>query len=146
MLASRAQNLLGSRQLFWLSIFVTFVFFAPYHHKLNNPNEGVRIFMVKAMVDHGQFHIDPVVKKWKYINDKSKRDGKLYSSKAPLMSMMGLRLMAFIAFGARPWMNERLPCFVAFGPTPSPACSCCFCSAGSWIEPPTTGGSTISSS
>ncbi|MBL93565.1 MAG: hypothetical protein CMH56_17325 [Myxococcales bacterium] len=105
------------------AVLCTFIFFAPYHHRLNNPNEGVRIFMVKAMVDHDQYHIDPVVKQWKYINDKSKRDGKLYSSKAPLMSMMGAIVYeVYRWFGApldeqsltllcRRWANA-LPCFL----------------------------------
>ena len=45
--------------------------------------------MVKALVDDGSFHINKVVKKWGYVDDKSKKDGLLYSSKAPLMSMFG---------------------------------------------------------
>lgn len=62
---------------------------SPLHLPLNNPNEGVRVFVVKALVEHHTFAIDRAVAEWGYIDDKAKRDGRLYSSKAPLMSMLG---------------------------------------------------------
>jgi hypothetical protein len=81
--------IMSPRSGIWLGLLALFLFYSPYHPKLNNPNEGVRIYMVKSIVDHGEYHIDSVVKKWGYVDDKSKREGKLYSSKAPIMSMMG---------------------------------------------------------
>jgi hypothetical protein len=83
------ESIFSTRLVLMGSILLLFTFFSPYHPKLNNPNEGVRIYMVKAMVDHGTFQINDVVKKWGYIDDKSKKGNKLYSSKAPFMSMMG---------------------------------------------------------
>lgn len=62
---------------------------SPLHLPLNNPNEGVRVFAAKALVEHGTFAIDDVVREWGYIDDKSTYQGKLYSSKAPLASMVG---------------------------------------------------------
>ncbi len=72
------------------AIGLAFVFASPVHLPINNPNEGVRVYMVKAIVDDHTFAINDVMKKWGYIDDKSVRDGKLYSSKAPLMSMIGV--------------------------------------------------------
>jgi hypothetical protein len=62
---------------------------SPLHLPLNNPNEGVRVFAVKALVEHRTLAIDEVVRAWGYIDDKAAREGRLYSSKAPLMSLLG---------------------------------------------------------
>ncbi len=61
---------------------------SPLHTPLNNPNEGVRVFAAKAVVEHGTFAIDAVVAEWGYIDDKAQRAGRLYSSKAPLTSLL----------------------------------------------------------
>ena len=116
-------HILISRTLLLGSLLVVLTYFSPYHPKLNNPNEGVRIYMVKAMVDQNQFHINQLMKEWGYIDDKSKKDGKLYSSKAPLMSMFGaIAYSAYRITGealdekeltqfCRLWANA-LPCFL----------------------------------
>lgn len=75
---------------------LVFTFASPLHLPLNNPNEGVRVFMVKAMVDENTFALDKTVKEWGYIDDKAKRDGHIYSSKAPLMSLLGAAAYALI--------------------------------------------------
>lgn len=62
---------------------------SPLHLPLNNPNEGVRVFATKALVEHHTFAIDEVVRAWGYIDDKSISEGRLYSSKAPLASIIG---------------------------------------------------------
>lgn len=77
------------------AVALAWTFASPVHLPLNNPNEGVRVFMVKALVDERTFAINGVMQKWGYIDDKSIRDGKLYSSKAPLTAMIGA-----VAYGA----------------------------------------------
>lgn len=69
----------------WLYLATT-----PYHRGLNNPNEMVRVYMSVAAVEHGTFAIDPVLRRWGMVDDKAKRDGRLYSSKAPLQSLLGV--------------------------------------------------------
>lgn len=69
---------------------------SPLHLPLNNPNEGVRVFAVKALVEHHTFAIDEAVRAWGYIDDKSSHGGKLYSSKAPLSSMVGALAYALV--------------------------------------------------
>lgn len=71
-----------------LAVAACVAFASPLHGPLNNPNEGVRVFAAKALVEQGTFAIDAVVARWGYIDDKAKRDGQLYSSKAPLVSML----------------------------------------------------------
>lgn len=62
----------------------------PYHAVVNNPNENVRIYMTVAVVDDHTFAINRVESLWGYVNDKSVRDGRLYSSKAPGTSYVGV--------------------------------------------------------
>lgn len=71
-----------------LAIAACVAFASPLHSPLNNPNEGVRVYAAKALVEQGTFAIDAVVARWGYIDDKAKRDGHLYSSKAPLVSLL----------------------------------------------------------
>jgi hypothetical protein len=73
---------------FFAALTVATLWAAPLHLPLNNPNEGVRVFAAAALVEHGTFAIDDVVKRWGYIDDKAKRGGRLYSSKAPLPSLL----------------------------------------------------------
>lgn len=76
----------------WPYLLVGFLYLAtsPYHRGLNNPNEMVRLYMSAAWVDDGSFDIGPVVRRWGMVDDKAERDGVLYSSKAPLQSLLGI--------------------------------------------------------
>lgn len=86
----------GARRLrlwdLWPYALVAFLYLAtsPYHAGLHNPNEMVRVYMTRAIVEHGTFAIDPVIREWRGVDDKAKRDGRLYSSKAPLQSLVGV--------------------------------------------------------
>ncbi len=92
-----------TRALVVVALTATAVFAAsPLHLPLNNPNEGVRVFTVKALVEDHTFAIDDAVKQWGYIDDKSTRDGKLYASKAPLVSLLGA--LAYVA--AHPFTGD----------------------------------------
>jgi hypothetical protein len=69
---------------------------SPLHDPLNNPNEGVRVFTVKALVEHHTLAINDVVRAWGYIDDKAVRDGRLYQSKAPLVSLLAASAYAVV--------------------------------------------------
>lgn len=71
-----------------IAIAACVAFASPLHAPLNNPNEGVRVFAAKALVEQGTFAIDSVVAEWGYIDDKATYQGRLYSSKAPLVSLL----------------------------------------------------------
>jgi hypothetical protein len=62
----------------------------PYFERLNNPNENVRVYLTRAIVEHGTFAIDPIVEEWGYVNDKATRDGRLYAGKAPGTSFLAV--------------------------------------------------------
>lgn len=86
----------GRRAAVFAAIVVAALAASPLHLPLNNPNEGVRVFAAKALVEHGTFAIDEVVREWGYIDDKARREGRLYSSKAPLMSLLGAAAYALV--------------------------------------------------
>jgi hypothetical protein len=62
----------------------------PYHAQVNNPNENVRVYMTVAIVDDHTFAINRVERDWGYVNDKAIKDGRLYSSKGPGTSYLGV--------------------------------------------------------
>jgi hypothetical protein len=63
---------------------------APWFGVLNNPNENVRIYMTRAIVEHGTFAIDRIIEEWGYVNDKATFDGKMYAGKGPGVSYIGV--------------------------------------------------------
>jgi len=94
--------------LAWLYVF-------PYHAHTNNPNENVRVYMTRAIVDSASYAIGyrklstagravdfgSVTKDWGYVNDRSLYctdrsqyppdcAGALYSAKAPGTSLVGV--------------------------------------------------------
>lgn len=76
---------------------------APYYNNLNNPNENVRVYMTRSIVEFGTFAIDPVVEEWGYVNDKATYEGRLFPGKAP-----GSSLLAVPLYGVYHLANEAL--------------------------------------
>lgn len=69
---------------------------SPLHDPLNNPNEGVRVFTVKALVEQHTLAINDVTRAWGFIDDKAVRGGRLYQSKAPLVSLVAAGAYAVV--------------------------------------------------
>lgn len=82
-------------------VFFLYVATSPFHQGLNNPNEMVRVYMTRALVEDGSMVIDRAVRDWGPVDDKAVRDGRLYSSKAPLQSLLGVPAYA----AARPLLD-----------------------------------------
>ena len=81
-----------------------------YSEPINNPNENVRVYMVRALAEHHTYEIarrgptgdhGPVYDQWGYVNDKAlvcddphgkapDCAGKLYAAKAPGMGFLGV--------------------------------------------------------
>lgn len=93
----------------WPYVLVAFLYFAtsPYHAGLNNPNEMVRVYLTQALVVDGTFTIDSVVARWGGVDDKAVREGHLYSSKAPLHSLIGVPPLALVGTKATPTAAEK---------------------------------------
>lgn len=83
----------------WPYALIAFLYLgtSPYHAGLNNPNEMVRAYMTRALAEERTFTIDGVIRKWGMVDDKAIRDGELYSSKAPLQSLVGVPAYAAAA-------------------------------------------------
>ena len=99
-----------------------------YFDRLNNPNELVRVYMARAMLEHGTYSIGerravpggfrdggPVYSAWGYINDKAlvcddprarppACSGKLYAAKAPGPSFLAVPVLGALklALGREP--------------------------------------------
>jgi hypothetical protein len=69
---------------------VLYLWVFPFHDVVRNPNENVRVYMTVAIVDDHTFAINRIEGAWGYVNDKAVRLGRLYSSKAPGTSYLGV--------------------------------------------------------
>jgi hypothetical protein len=69
---------------------------SPLHLPLNNPNEGVRVFATKALVEQRTTTLDDVVAQWGFIDDKARHNGHVYSSKAPLVTLLASGAYALV--------------------------------------------------
>lgn len=90
---SRAERLPRERALWAVllgAIACVYLYQAPYFTYLNNPNENVRVYMTRSIVEHGTFAIDDVIAEWGYVNDKATFDGRMYPGKAPGTSYLGV--------------------------------------------------------
>ncbi|HET6150842.1 MAG TPA: hypothetical protein VFH68_25115 [Polyangia bacterium] len=81
------------RHAAWLLVCFAYLFVFPYFERINNPNENVRIWATRAIVDHHVLNIDLVTREWGYVNDKATIGGHLYSSKAPGTSFLGVPVL-----------------------------------------------------
>jgi hypothetical protein len=96
-----------------------------YFDKLNNPNELVRVYMARALLEHRTYVIGerhrigaaffdsgPVYSQWGYVNDKAlvcddpaarapSCAGKLYAAKAPGASFLAVPVLALLEAGLR---------------------------------------------
>ncbi len=73
-----------------LLLAVLYLWVFPFHDVVRNPNENVRVYMTVAIVDDHTFAINRIEGAWGYVNDKAIRAGRLYSSKAPGTSYLGV--------------------------------------------------------
>ena len=91
--AAPAREPLLCRHAAWLLVTLAYLFVFPYYERINNPNENVRVWMTRAIVEHHALNIDQVTREWGYVNDKATTGGHLYSSKAPGTSFLGVPVL-----------------------------------------------------
>ena len=66
----------------------------PYHPGLRSPNELSRLWMSRALVEYGTLEINQAIRDYGYVGDLSVKDGRYYSSKAPLLSFAAVPIYA----------------------------------------------------
>jgi len=95
------------RHVAWGLCCVAYLIASPYFERLNNPNENVRVWATRAVVTRHVLRIDEVEREWGWVNDKSKTDGHVFSSKAPGASLMGVPVL---------WAHTKLRQLVGWPP------------------------------
>src|SRR5919197_5366685 len=97
-----------SRGLFVLVAAIYLLAF-PYHPRLRSPNELSRLWMTRAMVDYGTLEINQALRDYGFVGDLSVRNGRYYSSKAPLLSFAAVPIYAVLrAWGGGPHSVSEL--------------------------------------
>jgi hypothetical protein len=81
------------RHAAWFLVAAAYLMVSPYYEALNNPNENVRVWATRAIVEHHVLDIDGVMREWGYVNDKAKNAHHVYSSKAPGVSFLGVPVL-----------------------------------------------------
>ncbi|HVE82417.1 MAG TPA: hypothetical protein VND93_06205 [Myxococcales bacterium] len=66
----------------------------PYHPRLRSPNELCRLWQARAMVEFGTLSVNRALQAFGPVGDLSVKDGKLYPSKAPLLSFAAVPIYA----------------------------------------------------
>lgn len=83
------------------AVAICYLWVFPYHADVNNPNENVRMYLTKAIVEQGTFTINALEEEYGWINDKAIVGKTLYAAKAPGASFLGVPVYAL----AR-WINS----------------------------------------
>jgi len=88
-----AHEPLLSRHAAWLLVTLAYLYVFPYFERINNPNENVRVWATRAIVEYHVLNIDRVSREWGYVNDKATTGAHLYSSKAPGTTFLGVPVL-----------------------------------------------------
>jgi hypothetical protein len=81
------------RHAAWLLVSLAYLAASPYYERINNPNENVRVWATRAIVEHHVLNIDEVSREWGWVNDKAKNEWHIYSGKAPGASFLGVPVL-----------------------------------------------------
>lgn len=68
----------------------------PYHPKLRSPNELSRLWQARAIVEFGQLEVNQSIRSFGHVGDLAVKDGRLYPSKAPLLSFAAVPVYAVL--------------------------------------------------
>ena len=80
------------RRIVFGTVVALYVLTFPYHPGLRSPNELCRLHQTRALVEYGTIDINHAVRDFGMVGDLSKKDEKLYPSKAPLLSFVAVPL------------------------------------------------------
>jgi hypothetical protein len=95
------------RHAAWLLVTLAYLAASPYYERLNNPNENVRVWATRAIVQHHVLNIDEVSREWGYVNDKAKNAWHVYSGKAPGVTFLGAPVL---------WVHTKLRALMGWAP------------------------------
>ena len=81
------------RPVFWL-VAALYVAAFPYHPGLRSPNELCRLWQARAIVEYGTLSVNQALVDYGHVGDLAQKDGRLYPSKAPLLSFLAVPVYA----------------------------------------------------
>ena len=83
----------------------------PWHPLLRSPNELCRLMQTRALVDFGELSLNRAIRLYGPVGDLSIFEGRLYPSKAPLMSFAAVPVYAVLRalVGGRPGSVPEIP-------------------------------------
>jgi hypothetical protein len=87
------------RHVAWGLCCLAYLVASPYFERLNNPNENVRVWATRAVVNQHVLNVDQQEREWGWVNDKAKNDRHVYSGKAPATSFAGVPVL---------WVHTKL--------------------------------------
>jgi hypothetical protein len=82
-------ELLRDKRLGYGLVIGLYLLVFPWHPGLNSPNELCRLWQARAIVEDGKVEINAQLERYGRVGDLSIKDGRLYPSKAPLISFLG---------------------------------------------------------
>ncbi len=71
-----------------LLVMMTWLYSFSYQPILHNPNEMVRLYATAALVETASYQIDPMRKRWGWVNDAALFKGHFFSVKGPLTTWL----------------------------------------------------------
>ncbi len=85
-------------------VVIAYVSVFPYSPAINSPNENVRVYMTRALVEHHELAINKIESEWGWVKgrDKAKNGTRVFSGKAPGVSVFGVPVLA-----AQTWLWHR---------------------------------------
>src|SRR5262245_55344891 len=66
------------------------IWFLQWHPTVHNPNEAIRVYLTRAIVEDRRFYVDHQLARFGDIGDKALFQGHTYSDKAPGLSFLGV--------------------------------------------------------
>lgn len=79
----------------------------PYFPAIHSPNEGSRLYQVRALVDDGTFAVNGALQRYGPVGDLARSQGGLYPNKAPGVSILGALVYA-VAKALVGWRADRI--------------------------------------
>jgi len=87
-----SRELLSRPSRLYALVAALYVLAFPYHPGLRSPNELCRLWQTRAIVEHGTLSLNQTLRDHGWVGDLSVMNGRLYPSKAPLLSFLAVPL------------------------------------------------------
>ena len=76
-------------------VFFAQIYYFQWHPAYPNPNEVIRLYLTRALVEEGTVRVDSMMKRFGDVEDKAAYQGHFYCDKAPGVSFAAIPAVAF---------------------------------------------------